>query len=146
MTTTFKNYTFFQKEIHPIEIQVQILQGMPDFQIIGLGSTAIKETKERSRAAIKNLGYKFPIQRKIINLSPAHLPKSGTHTDLAIILGLLAESNQITFTPPSNTLFLGEVTLDAKLKPIPNLIPILKEAKKLRHPKCLSSSRQLTRS
>jgi len=118
------------KQIHPIQIEVEILRGMPDFQIIGLGDQALRETKERSRAALKNLGYKFPVQRKIINLSPAHLIKSGTHTDLPITLGLLLKSNQLQVKIPENTLFLGELSLNGKISEVPNILAIIEFAKK----------------
>ena len=129
MASTFKSFIFKDDQVHPIQIEVQILQGMPDFQIIGLGSKELKESKERSRSAIKNSGYKFPIQRKIINLSPAHLPKTGTHTDLPIILGLLIQSKQIQAPISDDTLILGEASLSGQINPIPNLIPILEAAK-----------------
>jgi len=116
-------------QIHPIKIEVEILPGIPDFQIIGLGNKALNETKERTRATLKNLGYKFPIRRKIINLSPAHLPKTGTHTDLPIALGLLLRSQQEKLTLPEKSLFLGELDLNGGLTEAPNLLPIIEAAK-----------------
>jgi len=117
------------QQVCPIKIEVEILRGMPDFQIVGLGSKALNETKERTRATLKNLGYQFPIQRKIINLSPAHLPKTGTHTDLPIALGLLLRSQQEKLIIPQNSLFLGELDLNGNLTEAPNLLPIVIAAK-----------------
>lgn len=129
MATTFQSFVNQDHKIHPIKIEVQILQGMPDFQIVGLGSREMREAKERFRAVIKNLGYKFPVHRKIINLSPAHLPKSGTHTDLPIVLGLLQQSKQYSFPNKPNTMFLGELNLNGEIESIPNITPILEQAK-----------------
>jgi magnesium chelatase family protein len=129
MATTFQSFINQDHKIHPIQIEVQILQGMPDFQIVGLSSREMREAKERCRAVIKNLGYKFPVHRKIINLSPAHLPKNGTHTDLPIVLGLLQQSKQFSFPYKPHTIFLGELNLNGEIQPIPNITPLLEKAK-----------------
>jgi len=129
MAVTFKSFIENEDKIVPINIEVELLNGMPEFQIIGLGDKALKETRVRTKAAIKNMGYKFPIHRKIVNLTPAHIHKSGAHTDLPILLGLLIRSKQLKYSPDNKTLFLGEVTLNGKINPVPNLIKILENAK-----------------
>jgi magnesium chelatase family protein len=129
MAVKFLNFVNDQNEYWPITIEIEVLRGMPEFKVIGLSDRSIREVHERARAAIKNNGYKFPIHRKIINLSPAHIPKQGTHLDLSIILGLLIRSGQIIYSPNPNAIFLGEVTLNGEIKSVPNINGILEAAK-----------------
>src|SRR6185503_16772096 len=82
-------------EAYPLTIEVDVSSGLPCIAIVGLPDNAIKESKERVRAAIKNSGYQFDPQRITINLSPADIKKEGPSFDLAIALGLLAATNQI---------------------------------------------------
>jgi magnesium chelatase family protein len=129
MAVKLKSFVLIGEKVKPINIEVEILRGMPDFKVIGLSDRSIREVHDRARAAIKNNGYKFPIHRKIINLVPAHLPKKGTHFDLPIILGLLIKSGQVIYSPKPDTLFIGEVTLNGDIKPVPNITRILESAK-----------------
>lgn len=128
MAVKFKSFVIDQNKVTPISIEVEILKGMPDFKVIGLSDRSIREVHDRARAAIKNNNYKFPIHRKIINLIPAHIPKQGTHLDLPIVLGLLIKSGQIIYSPKSDTLFIGEMTLNGDIKPVPNINAILEAA------------------
>ena len=95
-----------------VEVEVDLSNGLPSFDLVGLADTAVKESKERVRAAIKNTGYEFPIQRIIVNLAPADLKKEGSSFDLPIALGILSAQGLI-FTPKLATgMILGELALD----------------------------------
>ena len=78
-----------------IEVETDLSRGLPVFNIVGLPDAAIKESKERVRAAIKNSGYEFPLNRITINLAPANLRKEGSQMDLAIAIGILMSNNLI---------------------------------------------------
>ena len=105
-------------EAYPVTIEVDVSKGLPATMIVGLPDNAVKESKERVRAAIKNSGYKFVAERITINLSPADIKKEGPSFDLAIALGLLAASEQIERTSLENFIILGELSLDGKIQPV----------------------------
>ncbi len=99
-----------------IEVEVDILAGLPGLSIVGLGDTAVQEAKERIRSAIKNSGADYPQQKKIINLAPAHLRKNGACFDVPMALGLLEASKQIKVPP--RTIIVGELALDGEIRPV----------------------------
>jgi len=109
-------------QAHKIEVEVDILQGLPGLSIVGLGDTAVQEAKERIRSAIKNSGATYPQQKKIINLAPAHLRKNGACFDLPMALGLLEASGQINV--PKNALIVGELALNGEIRPIQGALSI----------------------
>lgn len=104
-----------------ITVEVDISQGLPVFDIVGLPNQSVKEARERVRAAIKNSGYEFPMRRIVVNLAPATIRKSSAGLDLAIALGVLFASGQIKGRKAnisallSNSLFMGELALDGSL-------------------------------
>lgn len=106
-----------------ITVEVDISQGLPVFDIVGLPNQSVKEARERVRAAIKNSGYKFPMRRIVVNLAPATIRKSSAGLDLAIALGVLFASGQIKGRKAnisallSKSLFMGEMALDGSLLP-----------------------------
>lgn len=106
-----------------ITVEVDISQGLPVFDIVGLPNQSVKEARERVRAAIKNSGYDFPMRRIVVNLAPATIRKSSAGLDLAIALGVLFASGQIKGRKAnisallSNSLFMGELALDGSLLP-----------------------------
>ncbi len=100
----------------PVEVEVDIAsQGLPSFTIVGLPDKAVEESKERVRSAIKNSGADFPAKRITVNLAPADLPKEGPSYDLPIAVGILIASGQID-TDISDSLFMGELSLDGRLR------------------------------
>ena len=111
-------------EVYKVAIEVFVYKGLPSTTIVGLPDNAIKESKERVRAAIKNCGYKYPSQRIIINLSPADIKKEGPSFDLAIALGILAGTGQIDEMLLRDYAFLGELSLDGKIRAISGSLPI----------------------
>ena len=106
-----------------ITVEVDISQGLPVFDIVGLPNQSVKEARERVRAAIKNSGYEFPMRRIVVNLAPATIRKSSAGLDLAIALGVLFASGQIKGRKAnisvllSKSLFMGELALDGSLLP-----------------------------
>ncbi len=105
-------------EAYPITIEVDVSAGLPSTTVVGLPDSAVKESKERVRSAIKNSGYQFPAQRITVNLSPADIKKEGSSFDLAMALGFLAATNQIDHSLLEKYLILGELSLDGRLQPI----------------------------
>ncbi len=115
----------------PVTIEVDIAsQGLPSFTIVGLADRAIEEAKERVRSAIKNSGAEFPAKKIIINLAPADLQKEGPLYDLPIAIGLLIASEQLV-ADLSDTLILGELSLDGSLRSTNGVLPLTLLAKSL---------------
>jgi magnesium chelatase family protein len=125
-------------EVYKVEIEVDITHGLPRMTIVGLPDTAIKESKERIKSAIKNSGYVYPEDKITVNLAPADIKKEGPIFDLPIALGILAASGQINIEHINNYLILGELALDGKVRPVNGTLPIalsLKNKEKLILPK-----------
>ena len=102
----------------PIEVETDLRQGLPSFQIVGMGNKAINEARERVRSAIRNAGLDFPARKLTVNLAPAEIPKDGTHLDLPIALSILVASGQIKQKEVDGMLFVGELALDGHLRGI----------------------------
>jgi magnesium chelatase family protein len=115
-----------------IEVEADILRGMSAFNIVGLGDTAVQEAKERVRSAIKNSGFEYPQQKKIINLAPASLKKHGPQFDLPIALSLLCASGQIPPALLQNSIVAGELALDGSIRPIRGVLTLALFAQKNR--------------
>jgi magnesium chelatase family protein len=114
-----------------VGVEVDVSGGLPGIFIVGLPDAAVQESKERVRAAIRNVGYSFPMRRVVINLMPADLRKEGPSFDLPISLGILAASDQLDTTHLEDFLFLGEVSLDGILHPVSGVLPIAATARSL---------------
>ena len=112
-----------------ITVECYISNGLPAFDIVGLPDAAVKEARERVRAAAKTSGLRFPTGRITVNLAPASLKKAGTHYDLPILLSIMAASGAIR-RPRSSSAFLGEVSLDGKIRPIAGVLPMAIAAKR----------------
>ena len=106
-----------------------ISNGLPGFDIVGLPDAAVKEARERVRAAAKSSGLAFPVIRITVNLAPASLKKAGSHYDLPILLSILAALGSVR-RPRSDSAFLGEVSLDGQLRPVSGVLPMALAAKK----------------
>ena len=107
-----------------VEVEVDISPGLPAFNIVGLPDTAVQEAKERVRAAIRNSGLTFPMKRITVNLAPADLRKEGPSYDLPIAVGILLSSEQV-LTDVSETLLLGELSLDGSLRHTHGILPMV---------------------
>ena len=100
-----------------IVAECYVTSGLPGFDIVGLPDSAVKEARERVRAAAKTSGMRFPVSRIAVNLSPANMRKTGTHFDLPILLSVLSASG-IIHRPPSSSAFIGELSLDGQIRPV----------------------------
>lgn len=114
-----------------IWVEVDIANGLPNVNVVGLPDMAIKESKDRVRAAIKNSKFDFPLKRITINLSPAGTKKEGSHFDLPIALAVLGASGQIPLDELDNTLVLGELSLDGRINRVNGVLPMLLEMYRL---------------
>ncbi len=107
-----------------VNVEVHITNGLPALSIVGLPETAVKESKDRVRAALINSQYDFPGRRITINLAPADLPKEGGRFDLAIAMGILAASGQIPAEVLQQYEFVGELALSGELRPVRGVLPM----------------------
>jgi magnesium chelatase family protein len=108
---------------YPVSVEVYISNGLPAFDIVGLPDAAVKESRERVRAAVKNNGYRFPVSRMTVNLAPADKKKVGTLYDLPMLIGILAACGEIK-PPSADCAFLGELSLTGELRPVAGALPM----------------------
>lgn len=113
-----------------VMVEADLSRGLPAFEVVGLPDTAVKEARDRVRAAIKNAGIQFPTARIVLNLAPADTKKSGTAYDLAIFLALLKASGSLEAELDSIG-FLGELSLGGTLRPLSGVLPMILSAKAL---------------
>ena len=114
----------------PVEIETDISKGVDKLEIVGLPDTAVKESKERVRSAIKNTNGQFPYSTITVNLAPADIKKEGAYLDLAIALSIVKAVNNRLVRDIDKTLFVGELSLEGKLRPISGILPITVSAVK----------------
>jgi magnesium chelatase family protein len=113
-----------------VEVETHCEKQIPSFTIVGLPDSAVKESRERVTAAIKNCGFEFPLKKITVNLAPADIKKEGSAFDLPIAIGLLASAETISNEFLDETIFLGELSLDGTLRRIKGGLPVAVEAKK----------------
>jgi magnesium chelatase family protein len=113
---------FLGLEARAVEVQVQIASGLPKFLVVGLPDKAVGESRERVHAALASIGLSLPPKRITVNLSPADLPKEGSHYDLPIALGLLAAMGAIDAEMLSHYVAVGELGIDGRLTPSPGVL------------------------
>lgn len=130
LVSVIKSMTLQGLEGVLVNVEVDVSSGMPAWNVVGLPDTAIKESKERIRTAIKNCDVELLSRKYIINLSPADIRKEGSSLDLSMAVGILKCIEKIGDFDVNNTVFLGELSLDAKIKKINGILPICLEAKK----------------
>jgi magnesium chelatase family protein len=111
-------------DAYPVEVEVDLSNGLPSLSTVGLPQSAVKEGRERVHAAILNAGYEFPLRRITINLAPADRPKAGSGFDLAIALGILVASEQVPGGSLDSLLVLGEIGLEGDLRPVRGALPV----------------------
>ncbi|MCL2789902.1 MAG: YifB family Mg chelatase-like AAA ATPase [Desulfobulbus sp.] len=107
-----------------VRVEVDLAQGLPSFSTVGLAEGAVREAKDRVRAAIKNAGYTFPQHRITVNLAPAAVKKEGTGYDLPIALGILAAAGLLPGSLLDQTAMVGELSLDGSIRPVPGVLPM----------------------
>lgn len=113
---------------YEVSVECYISNGLPSFDVVGLPDAAVKEARDRVRAAVKNCGFQFPVSRITLNLAPAGTKKSGTIYDLPILLGILSASDCLKL-PDKPAAFLGELSLEGKLRAISGILPMAFAAK-----------------
>jgi len=107
-----------------VEVEVDIVNGLPTFAIVGLPEATVRESKERVKSAISNSGYPFPSDRITVNLAPADIKKEGTALDLPIAMGILAATGIVSPESLSSRLCMGELSLDGRIKPVNGTLPM----------------------
>lgn len=113
-----------------VEVEVDISRGLPSFELVGLADTAVKEAKERVKAAVKNSGYPFPAHKIVVNLAPADLKKEGAGFDLPIAVGIMAAENIVARDRLGEGVITGEVALDGSIRPVRGILAMSLVARK----------------
>ncbi|MEG3143576.1 YifB family Mg chelatase-like AAA ATPase [Sphingomonas sp. RT2P30] len=122
MVASVSTVAYLGLEARAVEVQVQLIAGLPAFNVVGLADKAVAESRERVRGAIAALGLALPPKRIVVNLSPADLPKEGTHFDLPIAIGLLAAMGVVDAEALADFVVVGELGLDARIAPSPGVL------------------------
>jgi len=114
----------FGIDAYVVEVEVDIAAGLPAFATVGLPEGAVKESKDRVKAAVKNSGYDFPSRRITVNLAPADIKKEGAAFDLPMAVGILAATEVVSKEKLNQYFILGELSLDGKVKPVKGTLPV----------------------
>ena len=120
-----------------VTVEIDITNGLPCFNIVGLADVSVKESKERVRSAIINSGFEFPVSRITVNLAPADLKKDGSQFDLPIAIGILLATDQIKSDNIDSYLFMGELSLFGEINKIKGALPIVIEGCKNNIKNCI---------
>lgn len=123
MFTRMQTVAFRGIEVLDIDVQVQVISGMPRIHIVGLPDKAVTEAQERIKAVLHSIGIGLPVKKITINLSPANVVKEGNHYDLPMMLGLLAAMHSIPSDAIENTISMGELSLDGRIEPVAGTLP-----------------------
>ncbi len=118
----------FGLDAFPVEVEADLSQGLPAFDLVGLPDAAVKESRDRVRAAMKNCGFEYPVSRITMNLAPADKKKEGPIYDLPLLVALLKASHQLACST-DDAVFLGELSLSGELRPIRGLLPMADKAR-----------------
>ena len=105
-------------EVVPVRVEVVVSGGLPGMAIVGMPDAAIQEARERVRAALRAAGFSMPGEKIVVNLAPSHLRKTGSGFDLPIALGILAATGQIDPAWARDALYVGELSLDGRVRPV----------------------------
>lgn len=129
MLATAKTFTLDGIAARPVRVEVDVHRGLPGFAIVGLPDAAVREARERVRAAMVNCGFEFPLQRIVVNLAPASLRKAGPGMDLAIAAALLSASGQLEWDGLARVALAGELALDGSIRPVHGALAIAEAAR-----------------
>lgn len=116
MVASVSTVAYLGLEARAVEVQCNLVPGLPNFVVVGLPDKAVAESRERVRAAMAAIGLALPPKRVILNLSPADLPKEGSHFDLPIALALLGAMGVVDAEALSEHVFVGELGLDGRIR------------------------------
>ena len=130
MLSKILSATLIGIDAHIVEVEVDVTaKGLPHFSTVGLPDTAVKESKERVRAALKNTGFNFPLKQITVNLAPANLKKEGSAFDLPIAIGIVVSEGLIEPDAVKDYLISGELSLDGRIKPVKGALSMAKKAR-----------------
>ena len=129
MLAKVKSYGLIGIEGHNVDVEIDINPGLPSYDVVGLADTAIKESKQRVKSAIKNSALNYPVNKIIVNLAPAWTKKEGSIYDLPIAVGILVATSTITQAEVDDYVFLGELSLDGSVRKINGVLPMIISAK-----------------
>ena len=127
-----------------VEVEAEISSNLPSFVLVGLPDASLLEAKDRVRSALANSGLKVPGQRVTVNLSPASVPKQGSSFDLSIAVAIAVASNQLKIERLAETLFIGELALDGRLRPVSAVLPRVLAAKRAGFRRVILPARNLS--
>lgn len=119
-----------------VDVEVDVCNGMPSFEIVGLPDNAVKESKERVRTAIKNSGLEFPVRRITVNLAPANTKKEGPAYDLPMALGILVCTKAVRQSALKNCIVIGELSLDGSIRAVDGVLPMVYTAREKGFKRC----------
>ena len=131
MLASMRSAAVFGVEAYPVQIEVDVSFGFPQFNMVGLPDATVRESRDRVRSAIRNSGFEFPPHRITVNLAPADVRKAGSSFDLPIALGLLATSGALSRPVVDDTVVLGELSLNGAIDGIAGVLPIAVAARRI---------------
>jgi magnesium chelatase family protein len=126
---TARTFTLDGISARPVRVEVDVHRGLPNFTIVGLPDAAVREARERVRAALVNCGFEFPLRRIVVNLAPASLRKAGPGMDLAIAAALLSASGEVEWEGLARVALAGELALDGSLRPVQGALAMAEAAR-----------------
>lgn len=129
MASVVNSFALSGIDSYVVKIETDTIFGQPSVSIVGLGDTAVKEARERLEAAINHADYEFPKMKIVFNLAPGDIKKSGSHFDLGMAIGLLTQSKQLDDIELCSFGFIGELSLNAELRPCSGVLPMVAAAK-----------------
>ncbi len=129
MLASARTFTLDGISARPVRVEVDVHRGLPNFTIVGLPDAAVREARERVRAALVNCGFEFPLRRIVVNLAPASLRKAGPGMDLAIAAALLSASEQLAWEALAEVALVGELALDGSTRPIQGALAMAEAAR-----------------
>lgn len=130
MPAVARTFTLLGVAARAVRVEVDVQRGLPAFSLVGLPDTAVRESRERVRAAVSNSGFEFPLHRITASLAPADLRKAGSGFDLAIAAALLAASGQLACEMLERNWLAGELGLDGSIRPVPGVLAMAEEARR----------------
>jgi len=133
MLATARTFTLLGVSAHQVTVEVDVHRGLPAFSLVGLPDAAVRESRERVRAALTNSDFEFPLQRITANLAPADLPKAGPGLDLAIAAALIAAADQLPVDALERWCLAGELGLDGSIRPVPGVLAMSEETRRRGH-------------
>ena len=128
MLSIIKSAAILGIDSYPVDVEVDLSNGLPAFDIVGLPDSAVKESRERVRTAIRNSNFSFPVKRITVNLAPADTKKEGASFDLPIALGILAACNLFSSAQAEDAIITGELSLDGSVRPVNGVLPMMYDA------------------